>query len=101
MCRFMKILLFLVVLCAACGTDVADVSDIIYDVAGDAHLAENDTTEDVFGPATPICPPVGPAGVDPGDFLTDLELPDCDGNMHRLHDLCGARAGFVNLLSGG
>ena len=48
-----------------------------------------------------ICPPKGPFGVDAGDTVTDLELPDCDGNMHRLHDLCGARAGFVNLLSGG
>jgi len=51
--------------------------------------------------ADSICPPKGPFGVDSGDTLTDLELPDCDGNMHRLHDLCGARAGFVNLLSGG
>ncbi|MEE2779417.1 MAG: hypothetical protein VYE15_02760 [Myxococcota bacterium] len=48
-----------------------------------------------------ICPPQGPFGVNAGDTITDLELPDCDGNMHRLHDLCGARAGFVNLLSGG
>ena len=101
MCRFIKILLFLAVLCAACGTDIADVSDTTYDVIDDTHLAVNDIAEDVFEPSTPICPPAGPTGVDPGDFLTDLELPDCDGNMHWLHDLCGARAGFVNLLSGG
>ena len=89
-------------LCVACNTDVVGVPDITHDVViGDAYLAGNDTTEDIFDPSIPVCPPTGSFGVDPGDFLTDLVLPDCDGNMHRLHDLCGARAGFVNLLSGG
>ena len=76
MFRSVKILLFMSMLCVACNTDVVGVSDITHDVtADDAYLAGNDVTE--------------------------LVLPDCDGNMHRLHDLCGAKAGFVNLLSGG
>jgi|TARA_R110000824_G_C14843182_1_gene639227 hypothetical protein len=102
MCRFIKILLFSATLCVACGTDVEVVSHSPHDVAmNDVYLAENDTIEDILEEPTPICPPVGSFGVNAGDFLTDLELPDCDGNIHRLHDLCGARAGFVNLLSGG
>lgn len=46
------------------------------------------------------CPPVGPYGVEPYKTLTDLEIFDCDGNPVHLHELCGAPAGFFNLLAG-
>jgi len=46
------------------------------------------------------CPPVGPYGTNPYKTLTDLEIFDCDGNPVRLHELCGAPAGFFNLLAG-
>jgi len=46
------------------------------------------------------CPPDGPFGTKEGQKITDMKLPDCDGNMHNLHDLCGAPAGYVNLLAG-
>ena len=102
MYKLVKRWLFVVLLCAACGTDNTMVSDVVFDAAtDDVYLVENDIIQEVVEEPSPICPPTGPFGVNTGDFLTDLELPDCDGNIHRLHDLCGARAGFVNLLSGG
>ena len=46
------------------------------------------------------CPPEGPYGVMPGDTLTDVVVKDCDGNDVHIHELCGANAGFFNLLAG-
>ena len=47
-----------------------------------------------------FCPPPGPYGVHPGDYLTDVVVKDCDGNDVHIHELCGAPAGFFNLLAG-
>ena len=47
-----------------------------------------------------FCPPEGPYGVMPGDTLTDVIVKDCDGNDVHIHELCGANAGFFNLLAG-
>lgn len=41
------------------------------------------------------CPPPGPAGVDVGMAIEDIELPDCEGNMVNLQSVCGAKAGYV------
>ena len=46
------------------------------------------------------CPPEGPYGAEIGDTVLNIELQDCDGNTHSLQDLCGAPAGFFNLLAG-
>ena len=46
------------------------------------------------------CPPAGPYGVNVGDFIPDIALPDCDGNMHRLHDLCLTRAAWMFIFAG-
>jgi len=46
------------------------------------------------------CPPQGPYGTHPGDTLTDFVVKDCDGNDVHLHEMCGANAGFFNLLAG-
>ena len=46
------------------------------------------------------CPPVCPFGTEPYKTLTNLEIYDCDGNPVQLHELCGAPAGFFNLLAG-
>mgnify|MGYP003307225167 CR=1 FL=1 len=46
------------------------------------------------------CPPNGPYGVMAGDTLTDAVVKDCDGNDVRIHELCGSKAGFFNLLAG-
>ena len=46
------------------------------------------------------CPIQPPFGTEQGNNLTNLNLPDCDGNMVSLHGLCGAPAGYLNLLAG-
>ena len=46
------------------------------------------------------CPPEGPFGTAIGDTVLNIQLKDCDGNTHSLQDLCGAPAGFFNLLAG-
>ena len=46
------------------------------------------------------CPPEGPYGAKIGETVLNIELKDCDGNTHSLQDLCGAPAGFFNLLAG-
>ena len=46
------------------------------------------------------CPPPGPYGTEIGQTVLNIELKDCDGNTHSLQDLCGAPAGFFNLLAG-
>ena len=46
------------------------------------------------------CPPAGPYGTHPGDTLTDVVVKDCDGNDVHIHELCGAKAGYFNLLAG-
>jgi hypothetical protein len=38
--------------------------------------------------ATTLCPPAAPFGTEPGDVSADIELLDCDGNTHTLHELC-------------
>jgi len=47
-----------------------------------------------------LCPPSGPFGNIVGDITVDLELPDCDGNMHRLHNLCGRKASWMFGMAG-
>jgi len=47
-----------------------------------------------------FCPPAAPHGIHPGDHLTDVVVKDCDGNDVHIHELCGAPAGFFNLLAG-
>jgi hypothetical protein len=46
------------------------------------------------------CPPEGPYGTHPGDTFTDVVVKDCDGNDVHIHELCGANAGYFNLLAG-
>ncbi len=46
------------------------------------------------------CPPNGPYGIHPGETLTDVVVKDCDGNDVHIHELCGAPAGYFNLLAG-
>jgi hypothetical protein len=46
------------------------------------------------------CPPMGPFGTEKGDILTNVTLHDCDGNPRNLHELCGAKVGYINLLAG-
>ncbi|MBR56594.1 MAG: hypothetical protein CMH54_00900 [Myxococcales bacterium] len=46
------------------------------------------------------CPPLAPFGTHPYNTLTDRTVYDCDGNPVQLHELCGAPAGFFNLLAG-
>lgn len=41
------------------------------------------------------CPPVEPFGTELGATIPDLELPDCDGNLHRVHDLCDREAAWI------
>jgi hypothetical protein len=46
------------------------------------------------------CPPQGPYGTEIGETVLNIQLKDCDGNLHSLQDLCGAPAGYFNLLAG-
>jgi len=41
------------------------------------------------------CPALGPFGTQIGDVAADVTLLDCDGNEHRLHNLCEKSAGWV------
>lgn len=41
------------------------------------------------------CPPAGPFGTEPGLSLQDAVVFDCDGEPVHLHDICGARAGYL------
>ena len=51
--------------------------------------------------ASAWCPPPQTGlGTHPGDTLTDVVVYDCDGAEVHLHDLCGAKAGYFNLLAG-
>ena len=43
----------------------------------------------------PVCPPPGPYGTNLGAVVPDVALPDCDGNMHTLHDLCAKKAAWL------
>lgn len=40
------------------------------------------------------CPPTGPFGTQVGDTFPDFQLPDCDGQLHNLHDACGRKASY-------
>ncbi len=45
-------------------------------------------------------PPQFGFGTHPGDVLADVVVYDCDGTAVHLHELCGAKAGYFNLLAG-
>ncbi len=99
--RFIKTLLFLVICGVACAPDTTMVSDVVFDATtDDVYLVENDIIEEVVEEPSPICPPTGPFGTDPGDVAADVALPDCDGNIRSVHDMCGANAAHINLLAG-
>lgn len=46
------------------------------------------------------CPDLEPLGTNQGNYLTDVEVYDCDGEAVALHDLCGQKAGMFYLLAG-
>ena len=58
------------------------------------------TPEGLCDGSRPLCPPMGAVGVQPGNVLPDLALEDCEGNVHRLHDLCAARASYLFVYAG-
>lgn len=43
-------------------------------------------------PGVEGCPPGGPFGTEVGSTVSDVTLPDCDGNLHSLHEQCGKKA---------
>ena len=45
------------------------------------------------------CPPKPPFGTTQDTTMTDVVLMDCDGNEVSFHDMCGAKAGYVNLFA--
>lgn len=45
-------------------------------------------------------PPQFGFGTHPGDVLADVVVYDCEGQEVHLHELCGAKAGYFNLLAG-
>jgi peroxiredoxin len=47
------------------------------------------------GDAGGLCPPQGPFGDAVGSVAPDVEFPDCDGQMHSLHDLCEHKVGWI------
>ena len=47
-----------------------------------------------------LCPPEGPFGIRAGQQLPPLELRDCDGNTHNLHELCDAKASYTFVFAG-
>jgi peroxiredoxin len=47
------------------------------------------------GDAGGLCPPQGPFGDAVGSVAPDVEFPDCDGQMHSLHDLCAHKVSWI------
>jgi peroxiredoxin len=45
--------------------------------------------------ANALCPALGPFGTKLGDVAADVALLDCEGNEHRLHDLCEKSAIWI------
>jgi len=64
---------------------------------GSALLADAPTSGDTS--SGPLCPPVEPFGQRPGDVAPDLMLTDCDGHLHRLHELCDHQAVWMFQLA--
>lgn len=47
-----------------------------------------------------MCPPSGPFGTSVGSTTPDIQLPDCDGNMHTVHNLCAKKASWFFGMAG-
>lgn len=54
---------------------------------GDAMRRDAGSVEEDAA-ASAICPPVGPFGMRAGEISPDIELVDCEGVTHSLHELC-------------
>ncbi len=67
--------------------------------AGSTLTADAGVTPDA-GVANALCPPSGPFGSQEGQTIPDVTLPDCEGNPHRLQDLCGKQATWLYTLAG-
>jgi peroxiredoxin len=89
------------------GPDVPPVDmDVEPDLAPDlppVDMGEPDVAQDTGGgldagePDLPpsLCPPQGPFGARVGDTIPDVSFPDCDGQMHSLHELCEHQVGWI------
>ncbi len=75
-------------------TDAAEDPDAPAD-ADAAVEADPDGALPDAAPEPELCPPQPPFGTSLGDRVPDVELTDCDGNAHRLHDLCAARFAWI------
>jgi hypothetical protein len=53
-----------------------------------------DASSGACGPAG-LCPPQAPYGIEAGDTAVDVQLTDCDGVPHSLHDLCDKEAAWL------
>ena len=55
-------------------------------------MVEADTPPDMEGPT---CPPEGPFGTEVGEVMPDVSLPDCDGQLHSVRELCSQDAAWL------
>lgn len=53
-----------------------------------------------LGAPEPTCPPSGPFGTEVGDTAPDVVLLDCEGNPHRIHDLCSRNVSWIFEFTG-
>ena len=65
--------------------DTGDSAAPDISVGADSSMPDT-ATPDTGRPS--LCPPTGPFGTNAGDTAGEIELMDCDGTVHRLHDLC-------------
>ena len=72
------------------------------DVLGGDALGGDALGGDVIGgdALAALCPPPGPYGTAVGATIPALALPDCDGVMHDVHDLCERKAGWFFIFAG-
>lgn len=100
------------VACAAGAPAAPDTSTAAPDGTGEALDATEDAA-DVAADSTPEggldtavlvpegpCPPEGPIGAESGAVAPDVELSDCDGELHSIHDLCELDAAWLFTFSG-
>ena len=75
-------------------------------VAGDPAAGDGASGDTVGGDfeggdvLAALCPPQPPYGTAQGSTIPALSLPDCEGVMHDVHDLCKRKAGWFFIYAG-
>lgn len=64
------------------------------DAADPLDAGEPDAMEGPPDMMASLCPPSAPFGTTVGDTFPEIALPDCDGQMHSLHDACTKTATY-------